>query len=73
MAGNIRAAFRLLLLAALLVGAAGQPAGKEYYFAVELNGVLCGFAKLEVTPFAEGGRSLTRLEHEMVTRTARQR
>jgi len=44
MAGNIRATFRLLLLAVLLVGASGQPAEKEYYFAVELNGVLCGFA-----------------------------
>lgn len=68
MARNIWAAFRLLLLAALLVGAGGQPAGKEYYFAVELNGVLCGFAKLVATPFTDGGRALTRLDHELVIR-----
>lgn len=68
MAGNIIATFRVLLLAALVLGAAWPPAGKEYYFAVELNGVLCGFARLVVTPLREGGRSLTRLEHEMVIR-----
>ena len=68
MAGNFRAAFRLLALAALLLGAGGQPAGEEYYFGIELNGVLCGYARIVVSPLAAGGRQLVRLEHEMVVR-----
>ncbi len=68
MAVNIGAAFRLLVLAALLLGAGGQPGGEEYYFGIELNGVLCGYARLVVSPFAAGTRTLTRIEHEMVVR-----
>ena len=30
MAGNLWAAFRLLVVSALLLGAGGQPAGEEY-------------------------------------------
>ena len=68
MAGNLWAAFRLLLVSALLLGAGGQPAGEEYYFGIDLNGVLFGYARLVVSPLAAGARTLTRLEHEMVVR-----
>lgn len=68
MAGNIGATFRFMLLAALLLGFGGRPAGEEYYFAVELNGVLCGYARLLVTPLDDGATRLIRLDHEMVVR-----
>ena len=68
MARTIRAVFRHVLLAAVLLGFAGQAAAEEYYYAVEVKGVLCGHVRISASPLGEGGRNLTLLKHEVVVR-----
>lgn len=55
-----------LLILGLLVGLPGEDRVKEYYYAVELNGVLCGYVKFVTSPLREGTRTLTLLTHEVV-------
>jgi hypothetical protein len=43
------------------------PAGEQYY-AVELNGVLCGYAKYTISPLVQDGRKLILLDHVVVSR-----
>ncbi|MGE5357523.1 MAG: hypothetical protein ACM3NQ_00785, partial [Bacteroidales bacterium] len=68
MARKIPAVVPPVLLAAILLGMAGQPIAQEYYYAVELNGMVCGYARIVISPISEGGRTWTRLTHEMVVR-----
>ena len=67
MSGNLGPSFRraLVVTAALLALAATAPAD-EYYYAIEVNGVLCGYGRLVTAPVGGGARSLTRLTHELV-------
>jgi hypothetical protein len=68
MASTITARLRHVLFALALLGAAGQPSAQEYYYGIELNGVLCGYVTITASPLREGGRTLTLLRHEVVVR-----
>ena len=68
MASTITARLRHVLFALALLGAAGQPAAQEYYYGIELNGVLCGYVTITASPLGEGARALTLLRHEVVVR-----
>jgi transglutaminase-like putative cysteine protease len=49
--------------------AAGVQAGTEKtYFAVEIDGALCGYAEIELSPVEEDGRELLSLKHYLTTR-----
>ncbi len=68
MARKIPALVRPALLAAILFGIAGQSIAQEYFYAVEVNGMVCGYARIVTSPVSEGGRTWTRLTHELVVR-----
>lgn len=56
----------IVLLAHAGTPAAGDP--DEYYYAVEIGGRLCGYAKVTTAPLHEDGRELIQLTHETVIR-----
>ncbi len=58
------------LLTATSPHALGQEPATEYYYGIEANGVLCGYAKIEVSPLLLDGRQLTLLKHEVVTQSS---
>jgi transglutaminase-like putative cysteine protease len=68
MARTITARLPHVLFALALLGAAGQPAAQEYYYGIELNGVLCGYARFAASPLQDGARGLIALTHEVVVR-----
>ena len=68
MASTITARLRHVLFALALLGATGQPTTQEYYYGIELNGVLCGYVTITASPLGEGARTLTLLRHEVVVR-----
>jgi hypothetical protein len=68
MTRTIKAVFRHVLLAAALLGFAGPAAAEEYYYAIEVNGVLIGYSRLATSPLSQGGQTLTVLTHELVVR-----
>ncbi len=59
----------LLLLPAGRVEQAA-PAEDEYYFAIEINGTLCGYSRFVTSPLFQGGKELLQLKHESLTRVA---
>jgi transglutaminase-like putative cysteine protease len=59
----------LLLMLARPAAAAGQLA-KEYYFAIEMNGTICGYSKFTASPLARHGQNVILLKHEMLLRIA---
>jgi transglutaminase-like putative cysteine protease len=38
---------------------------KEYYFAIEMNGTVCGYSRFTASPFLENGKDLILLKQEM--------
>jgi len=68
MARTITALLRSVLFALTLLGCAGQAMAQEYYFAVEVNGILCGYARFNLSPDRTSTRGLTVLTHETVVR-----
>ena len=56
----------LLLLAGPAQGA-GAP-GEEYYFAIEINGIVCGYSKFMPSPFVQDGRKMLLLKHTILMR-----
>jgi hypothetical protein len=57
-------AFWLVLLSSALFARGVSPASpEEYYFGIEINGTLCGYAKFTTTPLVKEGRQLVLLEH----------
>lgn len=69
MFSRVAASTRLALVVIGLVAAssAREPSG-EYFFGVEIGGVLCGYARVTTAPLAEGSGNLTLLTHEIVVR-----
>jgi len=55
-----------LLILGLLVGLPGQDGVKQYHYAVEMNGVLCGYVTYVTSPLHKDGRTLMLLTHEVV-------
>ncbi len=63
--------WRLQLTAALIALAtlclsAGRAAGETYYYGVEINGVLCGYSKVDASSVSEDGKELILIKHEML-------
>ena len=69
MARTIPALFRHVLFALPLLGCAGQAVAQEYYYAIEVNGVLCGYSRFVDVAAADGrARRSPSLTHETVVR-----
>jgi transglutaminase-like putative cysteine protease len=68
MARTNLALFRHVLLVLTLLGCAAQAVAQEYFFAVEVNGVLCGYSKIVASPLQAGPQAFTSLTHETVVR-----
>ena len=67
MTGNFPSVFRHVVVAAMvLVGFGAAAAPEQYYYAVEMNGVLCGYVTYVTSPIQQDGRTFTRLTHEVV-------
>jgi len=69
MTGNIPSLFRQVVVAVVVLcglGAAAAP--EEYYYAVEMNGVLCGYARHVASPLQSGGRTLVLHTHEIIVK-----
>ena len=43
-----------------------QASAEEYYYGIEINGTLCGYAKFATSPLLQEGRKLLRLEHTIL-------
>lgn len=57
----------LFLLSWVLFGQGIRPvSAEEYYFAIEINGTLCGYAKFTISPLVQEGRKLLLLEHTIL-------
>lgn len=55
-----------LIIAALLLGVGALRAtAEEYYYGIEINGVLCGYSKIHTSPLMEDGRELILLKHNV--------
>jgi transglutaminase-like putative cysteine protease len=57
---------RGFLVAAALAAFVSQGRAEEYYYGIEINGVLCGYARLVTSPLRQDGREVTVLRHEIV-------
>ena len=55
----------LLLMLVWPVRGAEQLA-KEYYFAIEMNGTVCGYNKFTISPLSQDGKNMILLKHEML-------
>jgi transglutaminase-like putative cysteine protease len=55
----------LLLMLVWPVRGAKQLA-KEYYFAIEMNGTVCGYSKFTTSPLLQDGKNMILLKHEML-------
>ena len=67
MARNTAASLRRVLFAVLALAAfASQGRAEEYHYGIEINGVLCGYARLVTSPLRQDGREVTVLKHEIV-------
>ncbi len=53
---------------ALAVPVAPPSSAEEYYYAYEINGTLCGYAKFTTAPLVQEGRKLILLEHTVLMR-----
>lgn len=58
----------LLMLAWPVRGA--EPPAEEYYFAIEMNGTVCGYSKFTTAPLLQDGRKMLLLKHEILMRIA---
>lgn len=59
-----RLSFGMVILSSVLAAAgAAAPAAEETYYAVEINGTLCGYVKFTTAPLVLEGRKLVLLEH----------
>jgi len=56
----------VLLLSASSAPGATSPSAEEFFFAYEINGTLCGYAKFTTAPLVEDGRKLILLEHTIL-------
>ena len=66
---------RVLWMAPLLLMLAwpaqgGEPPAEEYYFAIEINGTVCGYSKFTTAPLSQDGRKMLLLKHEILMRVA---
>ncbi len=64
----------LLLLSILLPArcphAAGALAAEEYFYGIEINGTLCGYARFVTTPLPDNAEKMLLLKHEIYVRVA---
>jgi len=60
--------FVLLLAPSLPAQSVKTPPAGDHYYAYEINGTLCGYAKFTTSPLVENGRMLILLEHMVATR-----
>lgn len=58
----------VLLSSALFAPGITLPSAEEYYYGIEINGTLCGYAKFTTAPLVQGDRKLVLLEHTVVMR-----
>lgn len=62
-----RIAFWMVFLSSVLFARGGRPASaEEYYYGIEINGTLCGYAKFTTAPLVQEGRKLLLLEHTVL-------
>jgi hypothetical protein len=55
----------VIAVVVLMSVCAAPTCAEEYYYGVEINDVLCGYATLTTSPIEEDGRELIRLRHEL--------
>jgi len=68
-------ASRIVFVAPLLLmlawpAAGAEPLPKEHYFAIEMNGTVCGYSKFTTSPLLQDGKNMILLRHEMLMRVA---
>ncbi|MBP1596093.1 MAG: hypothetical protein H6Q05_1470, partial [Acidobacteria bacterium] len=68
-------ASRIVFVAPLLLmlawpAAGAEPLPKEHYFAIEMNGTVCGYSKFTTSPLLQDGKNMILLRHEMLLRVA---
>jgi transglutaminase-like putative cysteine protease len=57
----------MVLLSSALFAQGGRPASaEEYYYGIEINGTLCGYANFTTAPLVQEGRKLVLLEHTVL-------
>ena len=60
-------AFWMVLLSSAIFAQGVRPASaEEYYFGIEINGTLCGYAKFTTAPLVQEGRKLLLLEQTVL-------
>jgi transglutaminase-like putative cysteine protease len=59
-----------LLLMLALSAAEVEPSSEEYYFAIEINGTVCGYSKFTTAPLLQDGRKMVLLKHDILMRIA---
>lgn len=47
-----------------------SPAATEYYYGIEINGTLCGYARFETSPLFQDGRTMLLLKQEVLMHVA---
>ncbi|MBZ5497038.1 MAG: hypothetical protein LAP85_11600 [Acidobacteriia bacterium] len=55
-----------LLLPAWPAQVSNPPAAGEYYYAIEMNGTLCGYARYVTSPLLQDGRKMLLLKHTIL-------
>jgi len=66
-----RMVFMAPLLLMLVWPARGaEPLAEEYYYAIEINGTVCGYVRFTTAPLLQDGRKMLLLKHEILMRVA---
>jgi hypothetical protein len=60
-----RCALSIILLVVALASLPPRVHAERFYYAVEINGTVCGYSEIETSPIKEGGRDLILLKHRM--------
>jgi len=47
-----------------------EPLAEEYYYAIEINGTVCGYVRFTTAPLLQDGRKMLLLKHEILMRVA---
>ncbi len=62
----IRVLFLLVLLLPVPQARGDTITAEEYYYAIEINGTLCGYASFVTSPLVQGGREMLLLKHKIL-------
>jgi transglutaminase-like putative cysteine protease len=65
---RLTAVLPAFLLLALSAQSRLAASAEEYYYGLEVNGTLCGYARFATSPLVSDGRRLVLLEHTILTR-----